>query len=39
MYYDEQDVVVGAMAMSTQPSKYCFQYHNPSYLDPLDAEM
>lgn len=38
VYFDRQDAVVGALALSTQPSRFFFLYHNPEFLDPRDAE-
>lgn len=38
MYFDEEDNVVGALALSPHPTRFFFQYHNPKRLDARDAE-
>lgn len=38
LYYDRENAVVGALALTAQPSRFFFLYHNPEFLDPRDAE-
>jgi hypothetical protein len=38
VYYDRDDAVLGTLALSTQPSRFFFQYHDPAFLHAQDAE-
>lgn len=38
VYLDEDGAVLGALALTNEPSRFFFQYHHPEQLDAKDAQ-